>query len=91
MGLDVSGSHSPSIESDDLVIKTGKAALTFGENDRLETGIPVSRNVNIEIAELPFDSLLIAAVSGIAGLLAGCSVFLVAEMFSHLSLHRSLQ
>ena len=74
MGLDVTGGNSTGIKSDNLVIKAGKAALPFGENDRLEAGVTVTGNVNNKIAELALDPFLISAVSGIAGLFL-CGAF----------------
>ncbi len=88
MGLNVAGGHAPGVEGNDLVIETGEAALTFGEDDRFEGGVPVAGNGHIKVAELALDALFVAAVAGIGGLLLGGRVFLVAEMIGHLGLHR---
>ena len=46
---------------------------------------------NIEIVELPLNSLAVTAISGIVGLFLCWGILLIAKMFGHLSLHRALQ
>jgi|LGVF01.1.fsa_nt_gb hypothetical protein len=91
MGLDIAGFHVASVQNDDLVIETGKTVLTFGENHRLESGITVAGNGDIKIAEFPFDALFVAAIAGVASLLFGLRILLLAKVVSYLGLHGSLQ
>ncbi len=91
MPLDVTCGHSAGIHGDDLVVETGKAAFPLGKNHRLKAAVTVTGNANIEIAEFPFNLLLVAAVTGVAAIFTGWLMLFVTEMFSHLGLHGALK
>lgn len=89
--LNIASRHAPRIQSDDLVVKTGKAALTFGQDDRLKAGITITGNGYIEPTKIPFDAFPVTAIAGVAGMIGHGSIFMMAKMLGHLSLHGSLQ
>jgi len=88
--LDVARRHPTRVQRENLVIKAVKARLPFGHNQRLKGRVAVARDFEREFTEVAFERLLGRAVAGVAGVLPGRLVLLVAEMVGQLSLHGTL-
>lgn len=85
VGLDVPGGHPLGVHGDDLVVKAFEAALTLGNDGRIKGGIAVTGNGKVNLAEIAFDLLLVAAVAGVAGIVAARGILGVAEVLGELS------
>src|SRR6185369_14659810 len=58
MSLNVSRGHPTGIHGNDLVVESGKAAFSLGENHRVKGGIAIPRDSNIKVAKFTFYGLL---------------------------------
>jgi len=77
MADDLAGAHAAGVHRDDLVVEPWKAALVLGDQLRIETGLPVARHRQLDLAAVGDDRLLAITISPIAWSLAG-------EMMIHL-------
>src|SRR6185437_6671908 len=77
MADDLAGTHAAGVHRNDLVVEPGKAALVSGDQLRVEAGLAVTRNRQLDPAGVGKDRLPAIAISPIARLLAG-------EMMVHL-------
>ena len=63
--------HAAGVHRDDLVIEPRETALVFGDQLRVETGLAVTRNLQLDRARVGDDRLLTVTVPPVAGLIAG--------------------
>src|SRR5215211_3641842 len=80
---DLPGAHAPGIHRDHLVVEAGKAALILGDQLRIEAGLAITRDLQVQLAGVGHDRLATIAVAAVARLLAG-------EMMIHLGIQRAL-
>ncbi len=64
---DLAGAHAPRVHRHDLLIEAGEAPLVFGDQLRVEAGLPVARYVDRQLARISRDRLPTVAVARIAG------------------------
>ena len=80
---DLAHAHATRVHRDDLLVKAGKAALVPGDQLRVEAGLAVPRDLQLELARVGRHRLSAVAVAGVAGL-AG------RQMMVHLGVQRPL-
>ena len=90
MGLDLPSRHPSGIQRDDLVVKSGDAALSVRDQLRLEVTVSIAGNVDGDVTLVAFEGFAAGAIAGIATATAIGSVFLVAQVVSHFSLEDTL-
>ena len=88
--LDLPEGHASGVHRDDLVVEAVEARLPFLDELRLELGVTVAWDINVELAALAFDRLRGLAVAGVAGVVPGRVVRLIAEVMGQLALQRPL-
>ena len=71
MADDLAGAHAAGVHRDDLLVEPWKAALVLGDQLRIETGLAVARNLQLDLPGIGDNRLLAIAVAPVAGLLAG--------------------
>src|SRR5215212_5332033 len=77
MADNLAGAHAAGVHRDDLVVEPREAALIFGDQLRIETGLAIARHRQLDPAGVGDDRLLAIAISPVARLFAG-------EMMIHL-------
>jgi hypothetical protein len=91
MPLDLARAHPPCVHRDDLVVEAGEARLPLADDLRFVAAVAIARRLQRQLAEIPFERLARRAVPRVAAVVARRVVLLIAQMFSHLGLHRALQ
>jgi len=64
--FDFAGRHAAQIHRNDLVVEPREAGLVLGDDLRLETPLPVSPCLQLDLAEIAFQFLLADAIAGVA-------------------------
>jgi hypothetical protein len=90
MTLNLTLRHPARIQRDDLLVKTIKAGLVLLDQLWLELTAAVTRHVNLDLSALAAHGLWSRAVAGVAGVVAGSVVLLVAEVVCQLSVESTL-
>jgi hypothetical protein len=80
---DLPGAHAPGVHRDHFVVETGKAALILGDQLRIEAGLPIARDLQLQLARVSDHRLAAITVAAVARLLAG-------EMMIHLGIQGAL-
>src|SRR3954453_3833064 len=80
---DLAGAHTPRVHRDHLIGETRKAALILGDQLRVEAGLPVAGDLQIELAGVGDHRLATISIAAVARLLAG-------EMMIHLGIQDAL-
>ncbi|AAQ59987.1 hypothetical protein CV_2315 [Chromobacterium violaceum ATCC 12472] len=66
ISLDLTHRHSARVHSDDVVVEARQTALIFGDQLRLEGGLPVASNIQFQLAARRDDGLGAGAVPMVA-------------------------
>src|ERR1700687_4348320 len=91
MAFDLSRRQTPRIQTDDRLVETVKAALSLGHNLWLKTSVAVPGRLERQVPKLSLERLGGGAVAGVAAVITGRIVFVVAQMHRQLCTHRLLQ
>lgn len=94
MPLNLAGRHAPGIHADDLAIELGKAPLILGDQQRIEGAVPVTGDVQDNLAAVGGHRLLAAAIAPIGGLVLALRRFfgaLFIKMDVHLRAQRTFR
>ena len=80
---DLARAHASGVHRDHLVVEAREAALVLGDQLGIEAGLPVARDLQIQLAAVGEDRLAAIAVAAVARLLTS-------EMMVHLGIQRAL-
>jgi hypothetical protein len=90
MALNLARGHASRIQRQDLVVEAGKPRLALGYQLRLEAGLPVARNFDLDLAELALQLLGADSVARVAVVMPFRGMLLLSQMRGQLRLQRSL-
>src|SRR4051812_32188072 len=91
MPLNFPRAHAARVHRNDLVVKAGETRLPFADNFRLVATVAIARGLQRHFSKITLQRFRRRAIARVAAVVAGWIVFLVAEVFGHLGLHRPLQ
>src|SRR5258706_3924795 len=86
VALDLPNAQAAGIQRDDLVVKARPAGLMFGNELWFERALPVARNVERQLAEIPLQGLGAVAVTRVASGVGDGLAPVVTEVFAHFGL-----
>jgi len=90
MRLDLAHGHATRIQRQDLVVEAGPAGLVLGNQLWLEATVPITRDLDRQLAELALEGLAAAPVARVAGHVGDRFVLVVTEVLGHLRIQRPL-
>ena len=64
---DLAGAHAPGVHRDHLVVEAGEAALILGDQLRIEAGLAIARDLQVQLAGVGHHRLAAIAVAAVAG------------------------
>ncbi|MDQ0956362.1 hypothetical protein QFZ66_000240 [Streptomyces sp. B4I13] len=91
VGLDLTGRQALRRERDDHLVHTGQSLLPLLDDPRLEAAFPVARHGYLDRADVGEHGLGAGAVTGVAAVLPGRIVLVIAEMVVISTLESGLQ
>ena len=90
MPLNLPHRHATGVQRQDLVVKASPAGLVLGHDLRLKAGVPITGDINGQLAKVAFEGLFAFAVAGVASGVGHAGVFGVAQVLGHLGLQGPL-
>jgi tetratricopeptide (TPR) repeat protein len=85
------GTHSARVHRKDLVVKPREPRLILGHDLRIKRPVTISRRLQIEFSEVPFQLFPALPVARVPAMMAHRIMLLVTQVIDHLSLQCPLQ